>query len=160
MEIAMGGRNRCIGATSVSFPIHLNMRWCCTAAKNHAGYVCGCLRVLVPLGGVPLSLTGLRVLTDPNTLFWVAVAHFHWEKWFMHHEPLAAKQNGLLVNLNWDTARVCCILLWSSFYWMEQNQKWFIWFYFDALQRWIRCRFRISLHTVEHYACAKASKCW
>lgn len=69
MEIVMGGRNRCIGATSVSFPIHLNMRRCCTVAKNHTGYVCGRLRVLMPLGGVPLSLTGLRVLTDPNTLF-------------------------------------------------------------------------------------------
>lgn len=65
----MGGRKRCIGPASISFSIHLNMRRCCIVAKNHTGYVYGRLRVLVPLGGVPLPLTGLRVLTDPNTLF-------------------------------------------------------------------------------------------
>lgn len=36
---------------------------------EHTGNVYGSLRALVPLGGVPLPLTGLRVLTDPNTLF-------------------------------------------------------------------------------------------
>lgn len=65
----MGGRNRCIGPASVSFSIHLNKRWRCIVAKKHTGYVHGRLGALVPLGGVPLPLTGLRVLTDPNTLF-------------------------------------------------------------------------------------------
>lgn len=65
----MGGRNRCIGPASVSFSIHLNMSRRCSVAKKHTGNVYGHLRVLVPLGGVPLPLTGLQVLTDPNTLF-------------------------------------------------------------------------------------------
>lgn len=69
MEIAMGGQNCCIGLASVSFPIHLNMPWCCIVAKTHTGYVYGCLRVPVSLGGICLPLTGLQALTDPNTLF-------------------------------------------------------------------------------------------
>lgn len=69
MEIVMGGQNCCIGLASVSFSIHLTMPWCCIVAKTHTGYVYGCLRVPVSLGGICLPLTGLQAVTDPNTLF-------------------------------------------------------------------------------------------
>lgn len=38
---------------------------------------------------------------------------FSLRKWFMHHDQLIAKWNGLFVNLNWNHAHVCCISLWS-----------------------------------------------
>lgn len=66
---AMGGQNCCIGPASVSFSIHLNMRWRGVAAKTHTACAHGRLGVLMSLGGVRLPLTGLRALTDPNTLF-------------------------------------------------------------------------------------------
>ncbi len=65
----MGGRNRCIGSASVSFSIHLKCVLVLHRSQKHTGYVYGRLSVLMPLGGVPLPLTGLQVLTDPNTLF-------------------------------------------------------------------------------------------
>lgn len=76
----MGGRNRCIGLAPVLFSIYLNMHRSCTVAKTHTVYVYGCLRALVPLGGVPLPHAGLPELSDPNTLFGVAVAHFSLKK--------------------------------------------------------------------------------
>lgn len=41
MEIVMGGRNRCIGLSFVSFSVHLNMSWRCGVAKKSR---CSCLR--------------------------------------------------------------------------------------------------------------------
>lgn len=118
VESAMGGRNCCIGPASVSFSIHLNIRWRCIVAKTHTGYVhessgCSCLWV-----------ASVCLLQDCK--YWLTQIHcFRNTFWKMllkvHHGHLIVKLNGLVMHLNWDCA-VCCIVV-MLLHWMERIQS-------------------------------------